>query len=55
MRLPERGTATSPPIVHHRPYQRHLAGYLSRAKRARLRAAYETATPFKTRPLLSQH
>ena len=40
----KRGTATSAPIAHQRPHQRHLAGYVSRAKSARLRAAYETAT-----------
>ena len=55
MRHTKRDTATSPPTAHQRPHQRHLAGYLSRIKPARLRVAYETATPSKTRPLLSQH
>lgn len=55
MRPSKRGTATSPPIPHQRPHQRHLAGYFFRAKPARLRAVYEIATPSSTRPLLSQH
>lgn len=49
MRLSKRGIATSPPITHQLSSQRHLAGYLSRAKPARLRAAYETTTSSKAR------
>ena len=44
MRPHKRGTTTSAPIAHQCPHQGHLAGYVSRAKPARLRAAYETAT-----------